>query len=201
MSASSAGDGLRAGCWPQPNELLGKAVWLSYRGLPQRLYPDVEHIVSSDTSDLADATAEIVTAVSPSLRKAFVAALGHDRGSEAYAEALLYAWSHQEKLAVVEHPLSYLFRVGQSRIRKRRRPVPVFEPANHEDPFPEPELDAALMALPSRQRAAVVLVVGVGWTYAEVADLMKISRGSVQRHVERGLKRLRSQLESDDEGT
>lgn len=154
----------------------------------------------SEPPDLAEAAAEVVAAVAPSLRKALVAALGHDRGSEAYSEALLYAWSHKEKLATIERPLPYLFRVGRSRVRARRRPITLAESHHHMDPFPEPELDAALMALPSRQRAAVVLVIGVGWTYAEVAEAMKVSRGSVQRHVERGLKRLRSELESSHEG-
>jgi DNA-directed RNA polymerase specialized sigma24 family protein len=39
------------------------------------------------------------------------------------------------------------------------------------------------------------LVHGFEYTHQEVADLLGISRSSVQNHVERGLARLRTELE------
>lgn len=37
----------------------------------------------------------------------------------------------------------------------------------------------------------VVLVHGFQWTHQEVADLLDLSRSSVQNHVERGIESLR----------
>jgi RNA polymerase sigma factor (sigma-70 family) len=45
--------------------------------------------------------------------------------------------------------------------------------------------------LPERQRVAVFLAHGLGWTHAEVAELLGVKTATVQKHVERGLARLR----------
>ncbi len=65
-------------------------------------------------------------------------------------------------------------------------------------PWIEPGLPDALNKLSARQRQVVVLVHGFEYTHQEVADLLGISRSSVQNHVERGLARLRSELEVSD---
>jgi RNA polymerase sigma-70 factor (ECF subfamily) len=65
-------------------------------------------------------------------------------------------------------------------------------------PWVEPGLPAALGKLSARQRQVVVLVHGFEYTHQEVADLLGISRSSVQNHVERGLATLRSELEVTD---
>src|SRR5690242_1361193 len=63
----------------------------------------------------------------PRLRSAFVAAYDAERGREATAEALAYAWENWERVRVMENAVGYLYRVGQSRTRPRRRRRP--EPA------------------------------------------------------------------------
>ena len=63
------------------------------------------------------------------------------------------------------------------------------------EPLVEPGLPAALMRLTDRQRVSVMMVHGAGWTVSETAELLGISAGSVYRHVERGLRRLRRSLE------
>jgi DNA-directed RNA polymerase specialized sigma24 family protein len=52
-----------------------------------------------------------------------------------------------------------------------------------------------LAQLSDRQRVAVVLVHGFGWTIREVAELTNTRTTTVQNHLERGLARLRSGLE------
>jgi RNA polymerase sigma factor (sigma-70 family) len=52
-----------------------------------------------------------------------------------------------------------------------------------------------LAQLSDRQRVAVVLVHGFGWTLREVAELTGTKITTVQNHLERGLARLRSGLE------
>jgi RNA polymerase sigma factor (sigma-70 family) len=61
-------------------------------------------------------------------------------------------------------------------------------------PWVERDLPVALGRLSDRERAAVVLVHGVGWSYAEVADLFGIGKSTVQKHVDRGMGKLRRRL-------
>lgn len=128
---------------------------------------------------------------------AFAAAYGPEVGVEATAEALAYAWEHWERLSGMENPLGYLFRVGQSKSRKYRWRRPPVAPLPHvsSEPWAEPGLLAGLRGLSRNQRMAVVLVEGFEWTQQEVADLLGVSRSSVQKHHQRGLDRLRSVLE------
>ena len=135
----------------------------------------------------------------PRLRRALIAAYGTQRGREATAEALGYAWEHRSELEKMDNPVGYLYRVAQSRSRERRRPPAVFERPASEDLWVEPGLPAALTALPERQRVAVLLVYGAEWTLAETAALLEISRSSVQRHLERGLAKLRRTMKVDDD--
>jgi DNA-directed RNA polymerase specialized sigma24 family protein len=139
--------------------------------------------------------------VEPRLRRALVARYGPDRGREATSEALAYAWEHWQRVQTMERPLGYLFRVGQSRTRRwhlsRRHLFP--SPDVVEMPWVEPGLPRALNALPERQRVAVVLVCGFGWQLREVADLLGVKTTTVQNHVERGLAKLRLDLEVIDD--
>jgi DNA-directed RNA polymerase specialized sigma24 family protein len=133
-------------------------------------------------------------AVEPPLRRAHFAVFGLERGPEATAEAFAWAWETWPRARNLDSPVGYLFRVGQSKTR-RRRFRPVFSPVMAEDPQVEPGLGAALAQLSEAQRAAVVLVHGFGWTLREVAELSGTKVTSVQTHLERGLRRLRAALE------
>lgn len=134
---------------------------------------------------------DFVAAVEARLARAFAAAYGVDRGQDALAEALAYAWEHFEELAEMVNPVGYLFRVGQSRTRPRKRPPVLPAPSSLGVPEVEPGLVSAVGALTERQRVCVVLVHAYDWTHPEVADLLGISASSVQNHLERGLARLR----------
>ncbi len=72
----------------------------------------------------------------------------------------------------VDHPVGYLYRVGQSATRRfLPRPVPARLAEILETRFPdvEPGLLPALARLSEQQRTVVVLVHGYGWRQAEVA--------------------------------
>ena len=150
----------------------------------------------TDTSDRARFAA-FVHEVEPRLRRALVAAYGADRGREAVAEALAWGWEHWAELATMDNPAGYLYRVGQSRTRPRRQP-PRFAVPPGGEPWIEPQLLPALATLTERQRVAVVLVHGFGWTHREVAELTDLAVTSVQNHVDRGLAKLRAALEVPD---
>lgn len=129
----------------------------------------------------------------PRLRRAFVAAYGGERGREATAEALAYAWEHWTELERMDNPTGYLYRVGRSRTRGRNQRV-VFTRPDASDQWFEPGLAPALALLTERQRLAVGLVHGFGWTLREVAELTGLRVTTVQNHLDRGLARLRSIL-------
>jgi RNA polymerase sigma factor (sigma-70 family) len=95
----------------------------------------------------------------------------------------------------MEYPHRYLFRVGRSRTRARRQRV-VFDVSDTAEHHVEPRLGPALARLSPRQRIAVVLVHGFGWTHREVADLTGSRPTTVQNHLERGLRKLRLDLEA-----
>jgi len=137
------------------------------------------------------------------LRTALVLLYGPDAGREAAAEALAWAWEHWDRVAVMDAPVLYLCRVGQSRTRRIRRRTPTSPfraEASGDAPWIEPALGRALNDLTVQQRTCTVLVHCFGWTLTEVADLLGLTKSSVQTHIERGLVRLRNDLAVDQDG-
>jgi len=126
---------------------------------------------------------EFVREHEPRLRRALVAAYGGPAGREATAEALAYAWEHWERVRGFENLPGYLYRVGQSRTRWRKAPVTFAPVVDYDDPMVEPGLGKALATLSVRQRTAVVLVHGFGWTLREVADRLQVTSQALYRHV------------------
>jgi RNA polymerase sigma-70 factor (ECF subfamily) len=130
------------------------------------------------------------------LSYAFFAAYGPEVGSEVTSEALAYAWEHWSRLSKMDNPAGYLYRVGQSKARWYHRPRIDFPGiVGSSLPRVEPRLPEALMHLTQNQRLAVVLIHAMEWTEEEVAGLIGRSRSTVRTHLERGLARLRSELE------
>jgi RNA polymerase sigma factor (sigma-70 family) len=138
----------------------------------------------------------------PRLRRLLISRYGSEVGREAAAEAFAYGWEHWGRLRSMKNPIGYLFRVAQSRSRrfrfKKERPSsnPVAE--SNPEPWIEPALADALQGLSPRQRAAVMMIHGYGHTYEETASAMGVSRSTIQRHVERGMAKLRIDLEVGD---
>ena len=142
-----------------------------------------------------------VAEAGPQLGRALAALYGFEDGRDATAEALAYAWENWHRLRHIANLPGYLFRVGQTRSRRRREPaVGLFDVGECGEYSFEPGLPKALAALTQRQRLAVVLVHGYGYTLREVAELTGIRPTTVQNHLSRGLSRLRSLLGADDEG-
>ncbi len=152
-------------------------------------------------TDAAGGDEDFLTDLRRRLEPAFLAAFGAERGSEALAEALGYAWEQRDRVRRMDFPAAYLYRVGQSRTRWifKRRPVVFPPPQRLGDPEIEPGLIPGLRALSEKQRVCVVLVHAYDWTHAEVAELLGIGRTTVQTHVERGLDHLRESIGVHDE--
>jgi DNA-directed RNA polymerase specialized sigma24 family protein len=143
------------------------------------------------TAEEFDAFAEEVR---PRLFRAFAGCRGHNGAPDATAEALAYAWEHWTTVREMDNPAGYLYRVGLSRTRSRKRPL-LPSPERLGLPEIEPALIPALLALPETQRTAVWLVHACQWRYTEVAEAMDTSVSMVGNHVQRGMKRLRARLE------
>lgn len=135
----------------------------------------------------------------PRLRRALCIAFGRELGLEATAEALAWGWEHWDRMQEMQNPTGYLYRVGRSSIRtewrRRSRRAPLFDAVDGDRlPWVEPGLPGGMAALSERQRVAVGLVHGYGWTQQEVADLLHVAPGTVKNHLDRGMGKLRKAL-------
>jgi len=155
--------------------------------------------MSSDAS-LADGTLVesftlFMKETESNLKHALVAAFGRERGVEAAAEAWAYGWEHWERVRLMENPAGFLWGVGRNKARAAGRGTQSFPmvPTDREY-LVEPGLPNGLERLSERQRIAVLLKHGYGWTYAEISELLDISIPSLQKHAERGMTKLRKTL-------
>jgi len=140
---------------------------------------------------------EFVLKEGAGLQRALVAGFGRDLGQEAMSEALAYGWAHWDRIRSLENRAGYLYRVGYRwalRTKSRRRPPVVVDAPDRGEPVIEPGLARALESLSERQRTVLLLIEGYGWTYAEVAHLTGLSRGAVETHAQRGIKKIRGLL-------
>lgn len=129
----------------------------------------------------------------PHLRRAYSGRLAPQHVGDAVGTALEFAWKNWDRVAVMEYPLAYLFRVGLSKSRRRqagRLPAPPPLETTHV----EPALISAMQRLPRRQREVVWLVEACDWTPTEAADALNLSLSAVRTHRSRGLQSLRQQM-------
>lgn len=129
----------------------------------------------------------------PRLRAALVARYGSEAGRDAAAAALVWAWENWDRVRLMDNGVGYLYRVGRSKARRRREGW-LGAPVTDGETRYEPGLPSALAALPAKQRTAVVLVHGYGWSFAEAAEVLGVTKSTVQSHVERGMAALRQRL-------
>ena len=62
-----------------------------------------------------------VTHVRPQLTRALTGHLPAPEVGDAVAEALAYAWEHRSRVLAMDRPAGYLYRVAQSRSRRRKQ--------------------------------------------------------------------------------
>ncbi len=138
----------------------------------------------------------------PRVRRALVGLAGPEVASDATAEAFEYAWRNWDRVAAMDNPAGYVYRVARSRIGRRRRRFEAADlPGIDRLPDVEPALVGLLTRLPERQRVCVFLVHGCQWHYGEVGELLGLSASSVRTHCDRALGALRRGLKVDDERT
>jgi DNA-directed RNA polymerase specialized sigma24 family protein len=96
----------------------------------------------------------------------------------------------------MDNPSGYLFRVGQNKARRlASRPRWLSrDEITFTEPWAEPGFGPAWSSLSQRQRIVVGLVHGFDWSLGEVAELLGVSKASVQSYEQRGLRRLRRSM-------
>ena len=161
---------------------------------------------------------EFAEACAPSLfRTAYLMVGDHQLAQDLLQEALvktLIAWPRLRDRANLEAYTRRIIVTTSISWRRRRsfheRPsdsLPErFEPDQVEAVVTHDAVVAALLTVPPRQRAAIVLRYYQDLTEAQTADVMGCSVGAVKSQVSAGLKRLRESLgrdfeETDDRGT
>ena len=143
-----------------------------------------------------DAFEAFVRGAEPRLRQALSATLGSDRGREATADALAYAWENWDRVSAMANPVGYLYVTGRDRGRRANRTrlvtlLPIEQPRI---PWIEPGLVDSLQELAERQRTVVVLLYCFEWSMSEVADMLGVTKSTVQKHATRGIETLRRRL-------
>ncbi len=130
------------------------------------------------------------------IRHALIAAFGSQAGEDAAADAIAFAWEHWVDVTQKPNPTGYVFGVGRNFARRNTRAQTLNLPPVRVEQMPqvEPGLPAAVEALSERQRTVVTLLYGLDWTMSEVAELLSVSKSTIQNHAERGLQKLRNEL-------
>lgn len=132
------------------------------------------------------------------LFRAFAAHHGRAAAEDVLADTYAYAWANWARVHQLDNPVGYLFRVGdraatKSSIRSARETA-LTEGGSQvpwHDDTSSPELLATLSALPPKQRAAVLLIHGYGWTYREAAEVLGVAVTTVTNDLHRGMEKLR----------
>lgn len=141
----------------------------------------------------------MITEVAATVRRLLVARNGLERGCDAAAEAVAWGWEHLDQLATIANPVGYLYRVGQSSLRRgyrldRLRVELLPDYAMTDAPRLDQGLFEALAGLTPDQRVAVVMVHMYGYSYRDVAEFIGVTDAAVTNYVHRGLARLRTLL-------
>ena len=151
-----------------------------------------------DTAADPPSLEDVLDSVRPSVERALVARFGLSDGMDAAADALEWAVRHPSRLSGLANPGGYLYRVGCSRAKRARLLASRrwSLPAELHDPDVAQRVDLlnALAVLRPTYRTAVMLVHCHGYTYEEAAEVLGVPVTTLTNHVNRGLRRLRTEL-------
>jgi RNA polymerase sigma factor (sigma-70 family) len=130
-----------------------------------------------------------------------VVTAGRGEADDAFQETWIAALRAYPKLRRADNLRAWLLRIAHNKAidehrSRARRAVPVAavpEVPAAEAGDDEPELWAAVRALPPKQRTAVFSRTVLGMPYAELATLLDSTEDAARRNVLEGLKKLREE--------
>ena len=124
--------------------------------------------------------------------------------AEITAEAFTRALERWDRVAAMDSPAAWTYRVAVNVLRRRLRRAAVeqrlwtraIEPAR--PAAVEPDLWAAVRALPARQRTAIALRYVCDLPQAEIAEVMDVAAGTVSATLTAARRRLAAVLGAPD---
>lgn len=123
------------------------------------------------------------------------------------AEAFVRAYERWPRVSRMESPSGWIYRVAMNLLRRRRRREALEQrllrrvpPADPQVIEIDPDLWAAVEALPPRARAAVGLRYVADLTEREVAEVLEIAPGTVAATLHDARRRLAQQIAGDRNG-
>ena len=128
-----------------------------------------------------------------------------DLAQEATDEAMTRAYHRWSKVSDYDNAPGWVYRVGLnwalSRLRKQTREhlSDIVPDRGVEQSLPDPDVEAALKALPIEARSLVVLRHLLDWSYEEIASALDIPVGTAKSRLHRIMSELRTTLEGPDE--
>lgn len=156
---------------------------------------------------MSDSDNEIYRKHAADLNRFAAGLVGPSQAADVVSEAVLKCL-HFRRWPQVDDKRAYLYRsvlneansLHRSSQRRTAREKLSAQPERVE--FPEvrvrPEVLAAVFRLSMRQRAVIFLIYWEDLDIPSVAGLLKVSEGSVRRHLARGKTRLKEALHADD---
>jgi RNA polymerase sigma factor (sigma-70 family) len=125
-----------------------------------------------------------------------------DLATDAVDEAMARAYQRWDRVATLDNPAGWVYRVGlnwtRSLHRRRRRTPPAWlaSPASSTDAYGlDPSIDAAMAALPESRRSVVVCRLLLGWSEAQTAVALGLRPGTVKSRLSRAVDELAVTLE------
>jgi RNA polymerase sigma-70 factor (ECF subfamily) len=148
-------------------------------------------------------------AAHPRLVAALVGFTGNmERARESVDEACMRALARWARVGVMESPSAWAYRTALNHAKRslrragtERRLLARWRPVEPTLPGPAGEIWDAVGRLPARQRMAVVLRYVADLPEAEVAQIMRVSRGTVASTLFAARRRLGAGLVEEKEGT
>jgi len=167
--------------------------------------PRIEPVVIGEDSDVVPEFGSFADFYAANRRPVLAALVltlrDRELARDAAAEGMARACQHWAKVSRYRNPSGWAYRAGlnwaTSRLRKFRRERSAdsaAEPAIRGDDRSDPDLEAALAALPVDQRAVVVLRYLLDWSEAATAEALGIAPGTVKSRLNRAIAVLRSSM-------
>jgi RNA polymerase sigma factor (sigma-70 family) len=131
-----------------------------------------------------------------------------EEAEELMQEAFLKTWERWDRVARMENPTGYLYRIAMNAFRSRYRvavragkrvihagqPRDLYEEADERD-----AVARAMRTLSPRQRAALVLIELIGFRSEEAGALLGVRAASVRALAHQGRAALRKTMEANDD--
>jgi RNA polymerase sigma-70 factor, ECF subfamily len=142
------------------------------------------------------------------LRALYLVTGNGEEAEELTQDAFLSVWERWDRVDAMEDPTGYLYRTAMNHFRSRRRRAAraarrIVGRAERGDAFAQAdERDAiarALAALPTRQRAAIVLTELLGYGSEEAGRILGVKDVTVRSLASQARAALRMSLEGTDE--